>query len=118
MGKGVNGVAMATFEERVEAFLKEGFEINDLDGNGIVTIDESMTIDKALAQARGVPFDEEASRAEFSESGGEDGKLTLEKAIAVMKPVLLQLPEEECMALIDGAIKDLRAAKGAPDSPR
>mmetsp|Transcript_34232 Transcript_34232/g.91371 ORF Transcript_34232/g.91371 Transcript_34232/m.91371 type:complete len:116 (-) Transcript_34232:102-449(-) len=63
--------------------LTEMFRIYDSDHSGFIDIEENLSLDRALANKFGTPFDEEESRTKFSGSdANKDGKVTIDEFLA------------------------------------
>lgn len=123
---------MATHDEQIEAYMKEAFEINDVDGNGSVTPEESMRIDAAVYKHRGKEYDDEAkakTMAEFTELDSidkvlgrsetaacmltharQDGKITLEEWIKASKKMFADIEPEQLIEILPQIIAQMREA--------
>eukprot|EP00929_Paragymnodinium_shiwhaense_P105962 TRINITY_DN7100_c0_g1_i1.p1 TRINITY_DN7100_c0_g1~~TRINITY_DN7100_c0_g1_i1.p1 ORF type:complete len:515 (-),score=152.29 TRINITY_DN7100_c0_g1_i1:133-1578(-) len=87
--------------EAITKILTEMFTLNDIDGKGHVTIEESLNMNKKMSEGLGIPFDEEAARATFASTDTDgDGFVSLEEFIDFSKKGFEGIPMEDALLIL------------------
>lgn len=104
----VEVVKTVLIPDRIEEAFAELFNIYDVDKNGWVSMEENIAMDKKFAEAMGMPFDEEQSKATFGDLTG-DGRVTYQEFLADQKSKIPPgTPPEQILVILSIALQALR----------
>jgi hypothetical protein len=78
--------SQTSLDKQVTAKLTEMFKLHDIDGDGFVSLDECLIIDKLIAEATEADWDEDRSRDGFTAyDTNKDSKLSLDEFVTGAK---------------------------------